>query len=948
MNDCSQPCPRPWAAVFGVLALALASFAATPVAAQNDAKTIITFGPKRTMDRNVATFAFVADPTATDPTVADPTVGDPTGLRYSCSLDGSPALPCVSPVTYGNLEDGAHRFTVQAFTADGVAFSPAHRKWSIDTSALTRITSGPTGKLASPIAVFEFVSRSGEARFACSLDGGRLTPCTSPQTYRGLANGRHSFAVASVDASGMPDSPPAEWTFVVAVPEVDLCPETPRGASEVYQGCSAQEVASFPHLVTGPALTALDGARARLTGDAFREVAAGIARAATLVRQAGEQMEHAEVCSAAATARSAAAELVASEGTMAAVAAAVLAELPPDALDADDATDGSRAVAQLRLAEKLLADDSAAVRAALAGFDAACASVIGPVAGRGVVAATDDAARLVTLDSGRSIVVSKAVREPALVRGAEVSYEGLLLAEGTAVVTQVVGATASYDGLELACMDLRIAPVQPLPPYAATPLVLHRPKAYEVEGRLQLEQRMGLAAVELGCPGATADGQALHYSMSLELVQPGKAGMIAFELHDGERVPVPALLAPETPVQIVARVQRTECHPTIPLACKPPEIIRQATYEAFIRPLGSYASATYARTVFGVTDNGVPNDFETTEVVGFALADDVAQGAIDTSFAASGWAVQGTNPPSPAAIGLDQPFAVFEHDGFDPAEWFLGAPESELGPASFPQTGQTRPSALRWGRVAGKRNGWTFWYYASLPGLIRDRVAECSTSPAFTLPTGDALTCGNKFKQVPTMPFGVQEVKDTFYKLPFDYGFVPGHGNMNIDDEKQCRRHGDSQAYALDLGAAFETTLRAARGGRVVTVAENEPDKIPVPGGDPLCGGNFMWIRHQDGTFAVYFHMVEDGVDVDEGAYVKRGQAVARVGSTGCSGGPHVHFSVHSEESVTLGAIADWNVLRARYQIAVPLWFNGKSFDLAVGCYIPRAGEFAASSNFAP
>jgi len=55
-------------------------------------------------------------------------------------------------------------------------------------------------------------------------------------------------------------------------------------------------------------------------------------------------------------------------------------------------------------------------------------------------------------------------------------------------------------------------------------------------------------------------------------------------------------------------------------------------------------------------------------------------------------------------------------------------------------------------------------------------------------------------------------------------------------------------------------------------------------------------VLHQDGTVARYLHAREDGFEVTDGAYVRRGDRVIEVGSTGCSTGPHLHFDVVKEE----------------------------------------------------
>ncbi|SHN03562.1 Murein DD-endopeptidase MepM and murein hydrolase activator NlpD, contain LysM domain [Fibrobacter sp. UWR3] len=82
--------------------------------------------------------------------------------------------------------------------------------------------------------------------------------------------------------------------------------------------------------------------------------------------------------------------------------------------------------------------------------------------------------------------------------------------------------------------------------------------------------------------------------------------------------------------------------------------------------------------------------------------------------------------------------------------------------------------------------------------------------------------------------------------------------------------------YGVDYGAPTGTVVHA--------VAEGE---VTVSGFDNL-SGNKIAIRHRDGTTSWYMHLSARGVGV--GAKVSPGQAIGRVGSTGRSTGPHLHY----------------------------------------------------------
>lgn len=92
------------------------------------------------------------------------------------------------------------------------------------TAPDTAITGGPTGTVTSATATFAFSASEAAATFACSLDGGAFQPCSSPQTYSGLADGPHSFQVRASDGAGNSDQTPATqaWTVRATPPNLRL------------------------------------------------------------------------------------------------------------------------------------------------------------------------------------------------------------------------------------------------------------------------------------------------------------------------------------------------------------------------------------------------------------------------------------------------------------------------------------------------------------------------------------------------------------------------------------------------------------------------------------------------------------------------------------------------------------------------------------------------------
>jgi murein DD-endopeptidase MepM/ murein hydrolase activator NlpD len=85
----------------------------------------------------------------------------------------------------------------------------------------------------------------------------------------------------------------------------------------------------------------------------------------------------------------------------------------------------------------------------------------------------------------------------------------------------------------------------------------------------------------------------------------------------------------------------------------------------------------------------------------------------------------------------------------------------------------------------------------------------------------------------------------------------------------------------VDLAASMGTPVSAASGGTVTHAG---------PAGTY---GNLVMIKHDGGFETRYAHL--SAVDVKEGQRVEAGQLVGKVGSTGYSTGPHLHFEVRKD-----------------------------------------------------
>lgn len=100
---------------------------------------------------------------------------------------------------------------------------------------------------------------------------------------------------------------------------------------------------------------------------------------------------------------------------------------------------------------------------------------------------------------------------------------------------------------------------------------------------------------------------------------------------------------------------------------------------------------------------------------------------------------------------------------------------------------------------------------------------------------------------------------------------------------------------ALDFKVKNGTKICAARDG-VVASAREDSEKGGLKT-ENLSDGNYVTIKHDDGSVAHYWHLQKDGVLVNVGDTVKAGQVIGLSGNTGYSAFPHLHFEVQGYDA---------------------------------------------------
>lgn len=129
---------------------------------------------------------------------------------------------------------------------------------------------------------------------------------------------------------------------------------------------------------------------------------------------------------------------------------------------------------------------------------------------------------------------------------------------------------------------------------------------------------------------------------------------------------------------------------------------------------------------------------------------------------------------------------------------------------------------------------------------------------------------------------------------------IPVDGNVFSEEVTLPDEHDDGEkldSWPVNGVVSSEFGRRWGRMHKGIDIAANtgEPiravgDGVVVFAGDRGTYGNAVIINHGDGLRTLYAHASR--VEVSAGQKVKAGEIVARVGNTGRSTGPHLHFEV--------------------------------------------------------
>lgn len=111
------------------------------------------------------------------------------------------------------------------------------------------------------------------------------------------------------------------------------------------------------------------------------------------------------------------------------------------------------------------------------------------------------------------------------------------------------------------------------------------------------------------------------------------------------------------------------------------------------------------------------------------------------------------------------------------------------------------------------------------------------------------------------------------WPCPSSSRITSGFGGRSAPTKGASTNH-----QGIDIGAPTGSNIVAAAAGEVVTSTYS------------YSAGNYVMISHGGGVYTVYMHASK--LLVSAGETVKKGQTIAKVGSTGYSTGPHLYFGI--------------------------------------------------------
>jgi hypothetical protein len=127
-------------------------------------------------------------------------------------------------------------------------------------------------------------------------------------------------------------------------------------------------------------------------------------------------------------------------------------------------------------------------------------------------------------------------------------------------------------------------------------------------------------------------------------------------------------------------------------------------------------------------------------------------------------------------------------------------------------------------------------------------------------------------------------------RFAIDFMGVNNDGRTIMGDPTKTANR-DWTGYGAEVIAVADAVVEAARDG----IDELPPLVEPPPPPDmtiDAVGGNYIVLKLNAHHFAFYAHMIPGSIQVKRGERVRRGQVLGRLGNSGNTNAPHLHFHI--------------------------------------------------------